>query len=68
MACVGHVQTMTYLVLTFGLVLFNHLWERNVTLVVFVVFRWPFLKRELTVHPLVRLLEAVKLGEGRDAW
>ena len=64
----GHVQIMTYLVLTFGLVLLNHLWERNVTLVVFVVFRWPFLKRELTVHPLVRFLEAVKLREWRDAW
>ena len=59
---------MTYLVFTFGLVFLNHLRERNVTLVVFVVFRWPFLKRELTVHPLVRLLEAIKLREGRDAW
>ena len=56
---------MTYLVLTFGLIFFNHLWKGNVTLVVLVIFRWSFLKRKLTVHLLVLLLKAVKLREGR---
>ena len=58
---------MTYLVLTLGLIFFNHLWKGNVTLVVLVVFGWSFLKRKLTVHLLVLLLKAVKLREGRDA-
>ena len=68
MAWAGHVRMMmTYLVLTLGLVLLDHLREGDVTLIVLVVFRWPFLKGELTVHFLVLLLKAVKFGEGRDA-
>ena len=38
MAWERHVQIMTYLVFTFGLVLLNHLWECDVALIVLVVF------------------------------
>ena len=68
MAWLGHVQIMTYLVFTFGLVFLNYLWKGDITLVVLVVLLWPLLKRELTVHFFVLLLQAVKLGEGWYAW
>ena len=64
MAWVGHVQIMTYLVFTFSLVFLNYLWKGDITLVVLVVLLRPLLKRELTVHFFVLLLQAVKLGEG----